>query len=91
MDYIHSLRSLLTSKAAFSAKLYHRYYKEAKQTADVLGEDGWLHTGDVGELQPSGALKIIDRKKQVYKGLPTSRYQSGMLPGSGASARVLPC
>ena len=42
------------------------YYKmESKSRETVV--DGWLHTGDIGMILPNGALKIIDRKKNIFK------------------------
>lgn len=46
--------------------LFSGYLKRDDLTEEVL-VDGWFHTGDIGEWLPNGSLKIIDRKKNIFK------------------------
>lgn len=43
------------------------YYKRPDLTEQVIDADGWLHTGDIGELVEGRFLKITDRKKEMFK------------------------
>lgn len=43
------------------------YYNRPDLTAEVIDEEGWLHTGDIGEMVDGEFLKITDRKKEIFK------------------------
>ncbi len=45
--------------------IFAGYLDDAEATAAVLGDDGWLRTGDIGEVDADGYLRIIDRKKDL--------------------------
>ncbi|CAF0980465.1 unnamed protein product [Didymodactylos carnosus] len=47
--------------------IFKGYYDDEAKTRETIDEEGWLHTGDVGEWTSNGALRIIDRTKHIFK------------------------
>lgn len=49
------------------------YYKAPELTAEVIDEEGWFHTGDIGVIEKGKFLRITDRKKEMFK-LSAGKY-----------------
>ncbi|KAG7461827.1 hypothetical protein MATL_G00195190 [Megalops atlanticus] len=47
--------------------VFQGYLKDPEKTEEAIDKDSWLHTGDIGKWLPNGTLKIVDRKKHIFK------------------------
>ncbi|WP_262246577.1 AMP-dependent synthetase/ligase [Parapedobacter soli] len=47
--------------------IFESYYKNEAATAEVIDNEGYLHTGDIGDLDAEGFLRVTDRKKEMFK------------------------
>ncbi|KAK6298200.1 long-chain-fatty-acid--CoA ligase 1 isoform X1 [Coregonus clupeaformis] len=49
------------------ANVFLGYLKDPEKTEETIDANGWVHTGDIGKWLPNGTLKIVDRKKNIFK------------------------
>lgn len=51
----------------YGTTIFKGYFRNPEKTKETFEEDGWLKTGDIGMILPNGALKIVDRLKNIFK------------------------
>lgn len=73
MHYLHTDPNPRGEVCFFGTGIMSGYFKNPEKTEEAFSDpetkvnNGWMHSGDVGMVLPNGAVKIIDRAKNIFK------------------------
>ena len=67
MGYLHTNEPPKGEICMKGSSIMQGYFKNDEKTRETLSDDGWLFSGDVGMILPNGAIKVIDRAKNIFK------------------------
>ncbi|MBK5229573.1 MAG: long-chain fatty acid--CoA ligase [Thermoleophilia bacterium] len=76
------------------ANVFQGYYKDPAETAETIGDDKWLHTGDIGKIDDDGFIFITGRKKDIIitaggKNLTPANFENAMKQNRWISQAVM--
>jgi long-chain acyl-CoA synthetase len=67
MGYLHTNDPPKGEVVMWGPSMMDGYFKNPDKTAEAFHDGDWLLSGDVGMILPNGALKIVDRAKNIFK------------------------